>query len=397
MKITRLLAAGAMSAIAALALAACSSGSAGSDAAEASDPFRVVAILPMTGPLSKQSEVQVNGLKASAKIVNADGGIGGRDVEVKVLDSKLDPTEAVTLLQEEINSDTPPDYVWAGATSNEALAMLPALSSAGILSGSTAADIKINNPELYPYHFGMQSANNQNYQAFVDYAKNKGFKKVGFISANDALGTYNHSAITEMLANTGIELVTQSYDTTATDLTAPMDALKAADPDVLFASSYGSGVGYIFDARQKLDWDVPVVGDNAVGGSNPAAIVAPEALKGVQLLSPLVSATAHKDEWLPDTQKMIDAISAEGDISQIVTQASLPYDALQLLALAAKQASATDADALKGALEGLKTPDHVTWTSYPAYGFSPENHFPKIESGYIVFTGATKLVNGQFQ
>lgn len=396
MKITRLLAAGAMTAIAAVSLSACSSGSAG-PAEAADDPFRVVAILPVTGALSKQSAVQINGLKAAAKIVNANGGIGGREVEVEVLDSKLDPTEAVTLLQGEINGDTAPDYVWAGATSNEALAMLPALSGAGILSGTTAADLKMNNPELYPYHFGMQSTNNQNYQTFVDYAKKEGVKKVGFIAANDALGTYNLSAIKELLADTGIELVTQSYDTTATDMTAPMDALKAADPDVLLASAYGPGVGYLFDARQKLAWDVPVVGDSAVGGSNPAAIAKPEALKGVQLLSPVVTATAHKDKWLPDTQKMIDAISAEGQITQILTQASLPYDAIQLLALAAVQAGSTDADALKGALENLKAPEHVTWTSYPTYGYSAENHFPKIESGYIVFTGANELVNGQFQ
>src|SRR3954451_19339100 len=76
MKITRLIAAGAMAAAAALTISACSSGTAGSDAAETDAPFRVVAVLPVTGPLAKQSEVQIEGLKASAKIVNANGGIG---------------------------------------------------------------------------------------------------------------------------------------------------------------------------------------------------------------------------------------------------------------------------------------------------------------------------------
>lgn len=397
MKITRLINAGAVAAIAALALSACSSGAVGAESGEATDDFRVVAILPVTGALSKQSAVQISGLKASAKVVNAEGGIGGREVVIKILDSKLDPTQAVTLLQDEINSETPPDYVWAGATSNEALAMLPALSNAEILSGTTAANVKMNNPELYPYHFGHSSTPSQNYKEIADYVAKKGIKKVGFISANDALGTDNLTAITDLLSSSGIELVTQSYDTKATDLTAPMDALKAENPDTLVVSAYGPAVGYLFDARLKLAWDVPVIGDGAVAGSNPAAIVAPEALKGVQLLSPALTTKQHKDQWLPDTQKMIDAVLGEGEINQLLTQASSPYDALQLLALAAEQAGATDSAALKEALENLKTPAHVTWTSYPTFGYSPKNHFPKLEPGYNVLTGATALVNGQFQ
>lgn len=395
MKITRLVKAGVLAAVAALALSSCSAGEAGADGADRN--FRVVAILPVTGALAKQSAVQINGLRASAKIVNAEGGIGGREVEIEVLDSKLDPTQAVTLLQGEISSETPPDYVWAGATSNEALAMLPALSNAGILSGSTASNVKMNDPELYPYHFGMQTENGQNYRAFLDYAEKEGITKVGFIAANDALGADNLSAITGLLAGSDIELVTQSYDTKATDLSAPMDALKAENPDVLLASAYGPGVGYLFDARLKLAWDVPVIGDSAVGGSNPAALLPPEALNGVQLLSPVITTKQSESQWLPDTQKMITAIRAEGEISQILTQASLPYDVIQLLALAAKQAGATDGAALKGALENLKTPEHVTWTSYETYGFSPENHFPKIETGYVVLTDATELIDGQFQ
>jgi branched-chain amino acid transport system substrate-binding protein len=398
MRKSRRAAIGTLGLAAAMALAGCSAGAAGNSSEEnADEPFRVVAILPVTGPLANQSADQVNGLRAGAKAVNDGGGINGRMVEVEVLDSKLDPTEAVTLLQGEINGDDAPDYVWAGATSNEALAMLPALSSAAVLSGSTAADVSIDDPAKYPYHFGGQTANDQNYQAFVDYAVEKGLKKVGFIAANDALGTYNLTAISGLLEGTGIELAAQAYDTSATDLTAPMDALKAEDPDVLLASAYGPGVGYLFDARSKLAWDIPVVGDSAVGGSNPAAIVDASSLDGVQLLSPMVASLGHKDEWLPGTEKMIDGVAEEGKITQIITQSSIPYDAMNLLDLAAEQAGSTDADAMKDALENLEAPEKATWTSYPTYGYSPEHHFPQIDPGYIVFTDASELVNGQFQ
>lgn len=378
-------------------LAACSDPDRNAANAGGPAPFRVVAILPVTGPLSSQSTLQVNGLNAAAEVLNKNGGIGGRQVSVTVLDDKLDPTEAVTLLQGELNSAAPPDYVWAGATSNEARALLPALTAAGILSGTTASDLAMNDPQQYPYHFGLQQAANQNFRDMLGVIKAEGVKTLGFISANDALGTYGLKAMEEQVKGSGIRLVTQSYDTVATDVTAPMDALRAEDPDLVVMSAYGPAVGYLLDARQKLQWDVPVIGDMGLSGSNPAAIVDGAALAGVRLQAPVIASVADSGSWLPSTQAMIGALRAQGDISQIITLGSLPYDALHVLALAAEQAGSTDADSMRAALESLEVPARVPWTSYPEFGYSADNHFPVIHPGYLVYPEATLLVDGQFK
>ena len=337
------------------------------------------------------------GLRAAITKVNANGGIGGRRVELAIADDRLDPTEEVSLVQERLNADEPPDVVWTGITSNETLAVLPALSQAGVLSFSVSSDLKINNPQRYPYHFGLQSASNQNYRAMLGLFRSEGVRKLGFIAGNDAFGTYNLSAIKELLRGTEIELVTQSYDTSATDLTAPMDALLAADPDMVLMSSFGPSAGYLLEAREKLGSKVPVIGDVGMSGSNPGALVGKKAIEGVRMQSFTIGSAAHRDRWQPAAAEMIEAVRSQGKITQIITLASEAYDAIMLLSVAAKQAGSTDADALKAALESLSSPNPAPWTTYRSYGYSASNHFPVTTAKDYIYIPATPLVDGQFQ
>jgi branched-chain amino acid transport system substrate-binding protein len=377
----------------ALVLAACSN-----DPGDSSDdPFRVLAVLPLTGPLTAQAKMGEHGLRAAVDELNADDGIGGREIELEVVDDKLDPTEAVTLLQQQINSSEPPDLVIGGITSNETLAMLPALTSAKILSAAVSSDLAMNDPEKYPYHFGLQATSDQAYPRILERALDRGVEKLGFIAANDAFGTYNQTAIEKAAAGTGIEVVTETYDVTATDLTAPLDALRGEDPDLVVMSGFGPLVGYLLDARQKLGWDVPVIGDVGLSGSNPGTLVDAEALQGVEIQTFTLPSRAHEEEWPASAKPMMQAVKEQGEITQIITLSSLPYDALRLLAVAAEQAGSTEPDDLAHTLESLEAPDEVPWTSYREYGYTADNHFPVTSDEDYVFVEATPLVNGLFE
>lgn len=394
--VTKILAVAATAGLLA-SLAACSNPDETPSQEASDEPFRVVAIVPESGPLAAPVAMQLAGLELGLEEVNADGGVGGREIELSVLDSKLDPTQAVSLLQEQINSDTPPDYVWAGATSGEALAMLPLLSSSKILSGSTASSTKVNDPAQYPYHFGMQTSNDQNYIPLLDHIEEEGYEKVAYIHSNDALGTDSLDNFMRRSAERDLEVVTQAYDPTATDLVAPMDALMATDPDVLVMNAYGAPVGYLFDARQKLAWDVPVIGDQAVGASNPAAVVPAEALEDVLIDVSHVAALSRADTWQPNTAEAVDAIAAKTEIVSLINQALEPYDAMHILALAAEQSGSTDPDAMKEALEELEVPSEAPWTVYAEYGWTAESHFPTLREGDTVLVAPSVMVNGQYE
>ena len=377
-------------------LAACGNPDAEASA-EASRAFRVVAVLPKTGPLAEAVKLQVAGLEAGIDAVNAGNGIGGRKVELTVLDDRLDSTQAVSLLQKEINGPNKPDFVWAGATSNETLAMLPLLTRAKILSGATSASSKANDPATYPYHFGQQSGGDQNYKQLLGIVKQEGHQKVGFMYANDAFGTDTFAQAKRIASADGLQLVAQSYDPKATDLTAPMDAIRSNSPDVLLVQGYGAPVGYILDARAKLGWDVPVVGDSGVGGSNVATAVNPELLKGVRVAVTPASIASASADWMPATKAAIAAVKAKGPVNQLIYQALLPYDALQLVHLAATQAKSTDPDSIKSALETLETTGTVPWTAYQSYGYTATNHYPLLSPGDYRLVPAGPMAEGQYK
>ncbi len=87
-------------------------------------PYRVSFILGLTGFLTQASTAIRDGAQAAVDSINADGGIDGRKIEFAAIDDKSDATQAVTVLQSEIN-DARPSMVFAGISSNEALATAP--------------------------------------------------------------------------------------------------------------------------------------------------------------------------------------------------------------------------------------------------------------------------------
>lgn len=378
-------------------LSGCSDPDAGGESAASDEPYRAVAILPVSGALASAAAVQIAGLEASIDKVNASGGIDGREVQLEVLDSKLDPTQAVSLLQEQVNGTTKPDFVWAGATSNELLAMLPVLTSAGVLSSSTAASTKANDPETYPYHFGGQATGEQNYRWLVENVVDDGFTKIGYVYTSDALGTDSFAQMERFAEEAGVELIAQSYDPAATDLTAPMDAVRAASPEVLVMQGYGAPAGYLLDARAKLGWDIPVVGDLSIGGSNIANLVDASLLEDVEVAVTVTADLSSRDDWLPNTESALEAIREKVEITQVSSQALIPFDSLQLVQLAAEQAESSSADDIKEALENLDAPAEVPWTVYREYDYSPDNHFPLLSTEDNVLVPAGPMVSGQYE
>ncbi|MER2137664.1 MAG: ABC transporter substrate-binding protein, partial [Arthrobacter sp.] len=95
-------------AAAALMLSGCS-GAADAGGSE-DDPYRILVLgaLSAEGVLGINASTSVLSAEAAVDVINEEGGILGRDVEIKIVDDQADPTVAVTLVREAINSDTPP-------------------------------------------------------------------------------------------------------------------------------------------------------------------------------------------------------------------------------------------------------------------------------------------------
>lgn len=359
--------------IAGLALTATSLGSSGVAGASTKSPYNILMIIGTSGPIAGQSAAEEEATRAAASLLNKTGGIDGHKIVVTAVNDNLDPTTALSELQQALSSSNKPNMVFAGTTSNETLAMLPTLTRDKILSMELAGSGVVDSP----YQFALPNYLPDQAKALVAAIKTQypNAKKIGIAITNDAFGTALLAAYEPAITAAGMTYVVQTFPDTATDVTPELQTLQAADPDVLIASGYGAIGGYILQDRANLGWTVPVVGDGAEGANNLPALVPASALNGVslcvqksQLYLPLAK---HSKAF----QTFYAAVAAKGgDFSQPLPIYELSYDDLLLIGLAAKQANSDATPAIANALEHLKQPKVKPYVTWSTESFTPTIH-----------------------
>ncbi len=105
-RVRRGLAAAALAGLAAVTLSAClSSGSGGDGGGGEDDPIVIGISLPLTGDFSEPGKGVQRGYEAWASYVNENGGLLGRDVELKILDDQSNADRVASDYEKLINQD----------------------------------------------------------------------------------------------------------------------------------------------------------------------------------------------------------------------------------------------------------------------------------------------------
>jgi branched-chain amino acid transport system substrate-binding protein len=388
--------------VAVLALAGCSTGTAsgGSTSAAAKGTFNVYMNTPLTGALANAATANVEALKVAAAAINKAGGIDGKTVKVTIADDGLDTTKAVTLLQQQIDKQKP-DLVYMGATSNEALALLPLLTRNKILSSGLVQAHAINNPTTYPYAFIPYVEGTVDAQAILAKLKAENVKSVAILTANDANGQSAAASFNDAFKGAGISVAAESYTPTDLDMTAQLQRLEAQNPKVLVIQGFGAAVGHILSSRTKIGWTVETLAHSSIGNGQDLSTISSAAdWKGLQLMVFPINAGTTKFN-LPALANFNKALKAAGsNVSQPEHFYTSYWDSLHLFAKAAAQAKSTDADKMKAALENLKPNakyDKLLLT-FPGEKWSSTDHFYNFPATTtMTFVKPGPLVDGTIQ
>jgi branched-chain amino acid transport system substrate-binding protein len=370
-------------------------------------PYRAIFIGALSGPAAKTGMTVLTGLKASADVVNASGGINGHKVQIETFDDQFDPTQAVTLLQDYIAKNGAPDFVLPGFSTTEGLALAPIMAREKILAIGLVVGKPLNNPTLYPTFFS-DAPSTSSEGAFTDASLNavagKTVKTVGVFTSADAFGDSWVASYKEALP-AGATLVDVRFDPTALDLSSSYSKLLDAHPDVVILQAVGSPAPRVLQARLKVDKaNVPTVAGVSVS-TQPGGLVsvAPaEAL--VNMKAVVYASTIWKDpaKFAPNFKAFYDAIikqGFDGSGSSTVAVAGYGYDGLQLTQAAAKQAKSIKGVDIAKALEALKPPANPPWVlwSSAGYSYSPTNHFAVPGAGNFALIGPSKQVDGMYK
>jgi branched-chain amino acid transport system substrate-binding protein len=316
-----------------------------------SGPIKIGAVLDITGAGASLGVPERKALELLTKQLNDGGGINGRQVELTIEDNQSTEDGAAKAMNGMVSKKV--DIVLGASRTGPSLAMRAIAESAKTPMISLAANAAIVDDSTWVF----KTAQNDSVvlENIVEFAKSKGWKKIGLVRDSSGFGEGVAETITELGKSDGISVVrTEKFAPDATEFTAQMINIRNAKADMNLIWGIPPAAALAQKAYRQLGITTPLMQSHGIGnqvfldtaGSAGDGLVAP--------LGRLVVA-----EQLPDgdpqkavlTKFLADYQNAYNERPS--TFAGHAHDAFQL-AVDAFKAVGTDKQKVRDHLEQVK-------------------------------------------
>ena len=315
--------------------------------AMAADPIKIGVMAESSGPNAEAGVYQINGAKMALEEINKAGGVLGRQIELRIEDNQSTNPGSV-LAVSKLTSGGDLAALIGSVRSTQIQAVAPTVMKTGlpmVIGGTDYGLTHSNNPWIF------RARPNDGYSAKViaDYGVNTlKLKKWAIVHSTDAFGNGGKNNLTESLKALGITPVTvQGFTSNSQDFTPIVLAIKQSGADVV--SSYianSTDVGIFAKQLRQLGVKVEWVGSPSLS-TDTAMKLAAEALHGTYSIADFAVGSSPEAEAY--AKKYKDKYKIEPDL-----YSSWSYDAVNLLALAIKNANSTKPADIQKALHGIK-------------------------------------------
>jgi branched-chain amino acid transport system substrate-binding protein len=350
----------------------------GKQQAAAKDTIHIALTAPITGDYAEYGVNFKRSVEMGMEEINAQGGVLGKKFILSVGDSKGDPKESANLAQK-WTSDSSIVAQIGDFTSTSCLAAQPIYDRAQMVQLSpTASHTKFAPGSTWSFSIVGTQAYEQPFMA--DLAVNKlKLKNFAVLYINNDWGVDTKKFFKENLEKIGGKVVAEeSFFQGEKDFNAVLTKLKQSNPDGLFfAAMYNDGA-MISQQREKLGWDIPVLG--------PSSLYSEQLIKlgGTAVNGLYTNVSFFTKDPDPKIQAYVTGFQKRYNATPNF-HAALAYDAIYILADAIKRAGSTDRKAIRDALATAKDFKALTGSiTFTQYGDA-------IKSYKIV-----QVVNGEF-
>jgi branched-chain amino acid transport system substrate-binding protein len=374
----------------------------GASAASSSSPYRIYALESLSGPLSVGGKGELLGLQAAVKVFNAKGGIDGHKIVFTYADDQFNPTNAVTLIDQQVNSSTPPNMVVGGTDGSITDAIAPILTAHKILSLEPTARLTASNPKVAPYDFAsVHSAEEANTNEVQQIANLHKYKNIAILAGNDTLGTQEVPPWQNALKANGIKYETVLYNDSQTNFTPEIEQLEADHPDALLLEGSAATGAAVVASKSAAGWFLPTYVDVSYSGRNTQALNPPADSKNTFTLVDAGQACGSPAEKAPEFTTFWNALLKVGgslkNIGQYeVSEPAFAFDAIAGAYMGAQAAHSTSTVAIAHALETISpkaTPYNVM---YHPEAFNASDHTEKVPSSNQVLEPITDPLTDGF-
>ncbi len=367
----------------------------GGETAVAADdgPLVLGASLSLTGIQAPLDEPGLRGAQLAVDVLNEDGGILGRQVELLNLDGASDPVtvgnNTVELIEQGAAAIIAPcDFDFGGPASREA-------QSAGLVGLSTCASSPLYNADnLGDKQFTLSMWNTTMGAAAAEWGSTEHGWETAYV-VTDTFIDYTLSLseyFVESFEELGGEIVGEdTYTQGDQDFSAQLQRLSALDeqPDVIFVSSYMPDLGLIIREIRAAGIDSPIMGGDSY--DDPALLEVLGEEYGADIYYATHSYLSEEaGEPMADFLTAYQEKNGEEPDTALVTTG---YDTVMVLAQAMEEAGSTDGDAVADAMETLEfelLTGNLDWSS------AEENHVPSKEVAMVSSDGTATQFEGWY-
>lgn len=202
------------------------------------DNIKLGITIPTTGQYSNYGNSTLNGMNLAIEEINNNGGIGGKKIEVELLDDKGEVTDAVTSYNKLVGDGV--DAVIGSITSAPSLAVAEASKNDSIpVITPTGTEVNITSDK--PNVFRTCFTNPYQGELLAIFSKNNLNAKTASILVNTSsdysVGIADN--FEKKAKELGIEILSrESYGNNDTDFKAQLTTISKDNPDVLLMPEY---------------------------------------------------------------------------------------------------------------------------------------------------------------
>jgi branched-chain amino acid transport system substrate-binding protein len=322
---------------------------AGSTGALAQAPIKIGASLSLTGTYAQPGSYQKEGYELCQDHLNAKGGLLGRKIEFVFYDDQSMPATGVRLYEKLITEDKV-DAVMGPYSSpiTEAVANVSEKYQKVMVSplAATTSIFKKGRKHI----FMVISPAEAYLDGLVDMAAKRGLKTIAVINEDTLFTKASAVGVTEIAKKKGMQVVFQeAYPKGNTDFSALLTKLKAANPDVIAASTYFDDAVAITRQMKELNVNAKMYGVT-VGGDLP---------KFYELLKQNAEYVYGATQWegnlpYPGQKEFVDSYQKKFGHEPVYHSAA-GYAGCVIYGEAVKRAGTLDSDKVRDQLLKLET------------------------------------------
>jgi branched-chain amino acid transport system substrate-binding protein len=337
----------------------------------AAETIKVGVIVPLSGGAGRQGQDVANSIQAMASLINADGGVMGKQIELLVRDDESTPAIGVAKANELISAGAA--VVIEGWNSPVTLAMQAVLARANLLDITMMSKADgILTSAANPLAIRLNSANSQDAAIIAKYLGGKMKSgRVVFVTENDAYGNGAQKGIEEEFKKATLDYTiaaTLKFPFAQTDFRIEITSIRDAKPDVVIVinANEGAGLPAFLQQYAQANIGVPVV--CSVGTVSPSVIEA---------AGPAANGLTSADIYFPDSEPFASIPENKRFAAETMKQFKTPPDkfgaigaaALQVWAKAVATVNSLDRTAVAGAIRGQEIPGTIFGTvRFDAHG-----------------------------